>query len=341
MQKQRDVFIDGIKIYACILVVLGHFFQSMVSSNILSSSPIIEWFDTTIYYFHVPLFFICSGYLFCKYSVVNSFSQYKGHVIKKLLSLGIPYLVFSVVTWGLKVLFSSQVNNQADSLFTTLFIDPVSPYWYLYTLFFIFLITPSTKSKKGLAVLLFMGLCMKIASFFISEQSAFVIVSVTINEIWFVLGMCLHTYSLDKIFKKRGFVLVCGVLSVSFVGASIFYYGIKSQLLSFLLGFVACVATVILAIHTQNLRFIKKCVSVFSKYTMPVFLMHTIFAASMRALLIKLSITSAVVHIAVGITISFLGPIVTYAIMSKFKATDFIFNPTKYVRFNKQEKPNG
>ena len=73
----REMWIDYIKVFACILVVLGHFFQSMVKASILSDNGLYQWFDTTVYYFHVPLFFICSGYLYQKYSHVDNFNLWK------------------------------------------------------------------------------------------------------------------------------------------------------------------------------------------------------------------------------------------------------------------------
>ena len=63
MAKKRDYWVDNVKVLACILVVLGHFFQSMVKADIIADNSLYQWFNTTIYYFHVPLFFICSGYL--------------------------------------------------------------------------------------------------------------------------------------------------------------------------------------------------------------------------------------------------------------------------------------
>ena len=56
--RTREKWVDGVKVIACILVVLGHFFQSMTKANILPENDLYEWFNTTIYYFHVPLFFI-------------------------------------------------------------------------------------------------------------------------------------------------------------------------------------------------------------------------------------------------------------------------------------------
>lgn len=149
MSSKREVWIDYIKVFACILVVLGHFFQSMVAAGVLGNNSLYQWFDITIYYFHVPLFFICSGYLYQRYSHVTCFSAWKNNVIKKAIVLGIPYFVFSFVTWSLKTLFSEEVNGQISGLVDTLFIHPTSPYWYLYILFLIFVITPTVRINRG------------------------------------------------------------------------------------------------------------------------------------------------------------------------------------------------
>ena len=146
--RTREKWVDDVKVIACILVVVGHFFQSMVKASILPDSGLYEWFITTVYYFHVPLFFICSGYLYQKYSKVTSVGSWRRNVAKKVLALGIPYVTFSTATWVLKKAFSSSVNNQIGGLGDTLLFHPASPYWYLYALFFIFLLTPTFKSVK-------------------------------------------------------------------------------------------------------------------------------------------------------------------------------------------------
>lgn len=100
--RTREKWVDDVKVIACILVVLGHFFQSMTKANILPENDLFQWFNTTIYYFHVPLFFICSGYLYQKYSRVNSVGSWCKNVAKKALALGIPYATFTTATWVLK-----------------------------------------------------------------------------------------------------------------------------------------------------------------------------------------------------------------------------------------------
>lgn len=159
--RTREKWVDDVKVIACILVVLGHFFQSMTKASILPENDLYEWFETTIYYFHVPLFFICSGYLYQKYSNINSVDSWCKNVEKKALALGVPYLTFSTATWLLKTMFSDSVNKQADGLFSTLVVNPSAPYWYLYALFFIFLVTPTFSDVKVAAIGLIVALAAK------------------------------------------------------------------------------------------------------------------------------------------------------------------------------------
>lgn len=96
--KTREKWVDDVKVIACILVVLGHFFQSMTKANILSENDLYECFNTTIYYFHVPLFFICSGYLYqklLKMGVTNA-------AVHVVLGLGISFAEPIVAAWVMK-----------------------------------------------------------------------------------------------------------------------------------------------------------------------------------------------------------------------------------------------
>ena len=71
------------------------------------------------------------------------------NVAKKALALGIPYATFTTATWVLKKLFSGSINDQIGGLSDTLLLHPTAPYWYLYALFFIFLVTPTFSSVKA------------------------------------------------------------------------------------------------------------------------------------------------------------------------------------------------
>ncbi len=317
--RTREKWVDDVKVIACILVVLGHFFQSMTKANILPENDLYKWFNTTIYYFHVPLFFICSGYLYQKYSKVNDLKSWKRNVAKKVLVLGVPYVTFSTATWILKTVFSGNVNDQIGGLGDTLLLHPTAPYWYLYALFFIFLVTPTFANIKMAMVGLIVAFAAKLLILVGGGTGVYAVSTVLANEIWFVLGMSVCVFDLQLKGKKRQGTII-GIL---FLGLSVAVYraDIQNSDVSFVLGLIACVAVILMVANFEGKS--GKAVSFLAKYTMPIFLMHTLFAAPMRSVLLKLGIGSSVIHVVLGLGISFIGPIIAAWIMKKTKWLEF------------------
>ena len=326
--RTREKWVDDVKVIACILVVLGHFFQSMTKANILPENDLYGWFNTTIYYFHVPLFFICSGYLYQKYSKVNSVDSWCKNVAKKALALGIPYATFTTATWVLKKIFSSSVNDQIGGLGGTLLLHPTAPYWYLYALFFIFLVTPTFSSVKSAAVGLIVALAAKVLILTGGGYSVYAVSTVLSNEIWFVIGMSICVFDVQlKGRKVQG--TICGLL---FMILSIVVYTaeISGSAISFAMGLLACVAVILIVAGFEE-KF-GRGMDFLAKYTMPIFLLHTLFAAPLRSILMKIGIENAVIHVVLGLVISFSGPIIAAWIMKKTKWLEFFLYPNKFIR---------
>lgn len=326
--RTREKWVDDVKVIACILVVLGHFFQSMTKANILPESDLYQWFNTTIYYFHVPLFFICSGYLYQKYSKVNNFKSWKKNVVKKALALGVPYVTFTMVTWMLKKVFSSSVNDQIGSLGDTLLLHPTAPYWYLYALFFIFLVTPTFSSVKMAVIGLIVAVIAKVLVLTGGGTGIYAVSTILTNEIWFVFGMSICVFNVQILGKK----LQGAVIGLLFLGLSIAVHitGVQNLKISFVLGVLACIAVIFFVAAYKDKN--GKVMGFLAKYTMPIFLMHTLFAAPTRTVLMKMGITYAAVHVLLGIGISFAGPIVTTCIMKKTKCLEFFLYPNKFIQ---------
>lgn len=323
--RMREKWDDDVKVIVCILVVLGHFFQSMTKANILPESDLYKWFNTTIYYFHVPLFFICSGYLYQKYSKVNDFTSWKKNVTKKALALGVPYVTFTTATWVLKTVFSGSVNDQVGSFGDTLLLHPTAPYWYLYALFFIFLVTPTFANRKMAAI----GLAVAVAAkgvILTGGTGMYAVSTVLTNEIWFVLGMSICVFNVQLREKKLQGILI----GLVFLGLSIAVYmaDVQNLAVSFVLGLMACIAVILLVAAYEEKT--GKVMGFLAKYTMPIFLMHTLFAAPTRAVLLKLGVTNAVIHVVLGLGISFAGPIIVAWIMKKTKWLEFFLYPRSF-----------
>jgi fucose 4-O-acetylase-like acetyltransferase len=337
---KRDVWIDNIKVIACLLVFLGHFIQSIIKANIVNDSGALLWFVETIYFFHVPLFFLCSGYLFQKYSSVINFTSWKSNFFKKSIVLGVPYFAFSVGNWVLQFIFSGAINGEAGNIFDVLFVHPGSPFWFLYILYFIFVITPTYKTNKIAIIGLLIALALKMCSIFFFKShlnQIYLIKQVTAFEVWFVIGQCLNFYNLTLISKK--YIIQARVVVVVFTLASIlmYHFNIVFPGKDFLMGLIACTALIIIfynfSLNPHN--FLDRGFKYLSAYTMSIFLMHVISASCFRILLLKLGIMNPLIHVLVGVSMGIFAPIIITEIILKAKGVDFILYPAKYIAFNK------
>lgn len=336
MTIKRNIWIDNIKVFSCILVVLGHFFQSMVKADILPDNDLYKCFNQSIYFFHVQLFFICSGYLYQKYTTVNSMQTWCMNVGKKAISLGIPYVAFSTVTWLLKTVFSGSVNGEIGGLFETLALAPTPPYWFLYTLFFIFLLTPTFSNKKMMLVVSGIAAVLKLVNITGESTGIYAIDTVFSYGLWFVFGMIISKTSIDVKLAKRTSAVAGTILLGMFLAMSIYTYVHEVNFLgmSFLLGLLACMAVIFIAVSIFRDGKQNKLFGYMARYTMPIFLMHTIFAAPVRIVMMKLGIESSLIHTVVGLIISFVGPIVAAEVMKYIKWLDVFLYPNKYIKLN-------
>lgn len=327
VSRDKESWIDIVKWIACMLVLLGHFFQSMVKSGIMEAGILWQWFDHTVYLFHVPLFFICSGYLYQRNSVVETRNAWKDNVLRKAVNLGVPYAAFSAASFLLKEVFQGTVNEENSSNFLrTLFLEPLSPYWYLYILFFLFLVTPTFKSKKQA----FISLAVSLFIFFFQQnplvKEVYFVQGVARREIWFIIGMLLCFCKNEIKFDVR-------YLAVSFLlfPFTIMGYNKEMELLPWMLycltaGICGCLLVLEIS-FLLNDKVPEKAIRFSRKNTLPVFLMHTIFAAGIRSILCKMGITSLAVHVIFGISGSIFFPVIAAEIMRKFPWMYFFIQP--------------
>lgn len=123
--------------------------------------------------------------------------------------------------------------------------------------------------------------------------------------------------------RLRGKKLQGAALGLLFLGLSIAVHmaDIWNLAMSFALGLMACIAVILLAAAHEDKS--GKTMGFLAKYTMSIFLMHTLFAAPMRSVLLKMGVTNAVVHVVLGLGISFVGPIVATWIIKKQNGWSF------------------
>lgn len=326
----RERWIENIKVVACILVVVGHLVQSLVRAAVIADSQLYHFFNSLIYYFHVQLFFIASGYLYQKYTNVHGLRGRIYNIEKKFLNLGVPYFFFSIVTLALKKIFEDSVNIQAEGFMSSLFLNPISPYWYLYTLFFLFVIWGiCTKRKQMISYvigsLVLYWIVIKVTGRY---NVPFLLEGIMIYSVWFVLGEAMAFFCIHEKIQKYWYLFLTAFLLLA-IGKEFFYVSLLMS--SLVMGTLACLGIIGMQWRLWGYDKQNKCWNFISQYTFPIFLMHTIFAAPVRIVLLKIGIMQPLIHFGIGLAASIICPIIATKIMEYFKI-DFVIYPGKYIK---------
>lgn len=331
MEKyKRIVWIDYLKTFACILVVIGHLIQSLQMSNIDNYPQITGFINWFIYLFHMPLFFCISGYLYEKNKKDFSWKNYKNFEIKKIINLAVPYFTFYILYVGINMMFSDSVNNPKglqDLL--DIFNKPIAPYWFLYTLLSIFIVIPIIEKicKNNKLFILFILLILKIFSIFVRTNLYF-IDSIFSYSIYFYIG----NFIKDKNEESTNFNNAIAIL-LYFILALVLYININrinQQILEVIKIFLAIIG---IEICINNFKGIKssKILDIIKKYTFQIFLLHTFFAAGVRIIMIKLSIDNYFIHFVIGLLSSLYLPVIVGIFSEKVRFLNFFFYPVKTV----------
>lgn len=100
---KRFDYIDSAKAFGMMAVMWGHIHFNDISTYF-------------VYAFHIPLFFFLSGMVF----VPEKYGGFKSFVVRKVKSLLIPYVIYSVITWMIWVAYVSLTRQQVDSIWAPL-----------------------------------------------------------------------------------------------------------------------------------------------------------------------------------------------------------------------------
>lgn len=340
---KRYLWVDNLKLFACLLVVVGHLYMSIMAGGWISEDNILYcWPIQTVYTFHVPLFFICSGFLY-QVTAPNEWNIKKhiGNIKKKVIALGVPYVTFSVITLLLKKVFSADVNNAAPPFLKTLFMEPIAPYWYLYTLFLLFCLIPPAvgKRKRNTLVSMFIVACfIKViyVEWLADKAIPDLVAKVMASALWFCMGMLLTEFPFKK--SKTASIIATGsIIFACFFSYVVYGIPNENRMIQFCFASVFAIA-ITYFFQSKEQHDSNELINYSVKYFMPVYVLHTIVAAGVRTVLLKIGITSGILHFMVGCGVSIFVPVIIYTIAERHWWLLFWFEPIKAVKLRNQKK---
>ena len=328
--NNRVVWIDVAKIAACILIVAGHLLRGLSSSGILTCAV---WDSTVrvLYFFHVQVFFFCSGFLYRRNTAPGLVSWGK-NILKKLVDLGVPYVCFTVISYFLKVIFESDVNDPVHAnLFVTLIAKPEAPYWFLYILFFMFLLIPPARGKKTAWIVFAVSSALYAVAEMVDVGALpYFAKNLMKYAVWFALGMLFEEYcgALDGLTLRRAapfFLFVPASIAATAAGIDFPFFDLIMGLsgVAFTVSVSAFISGKIK--NTGRVQFL-------SSLVMPVFLMHTMASPMVRTVLLKIGVTFAPLHLICGFAAGIIIPVAVYLVMRLLIISEFIIYPRKTVK---------
>ncbi len=189
-----------LSVWGILLVLLGHSgFEEPIIQQKLS------YLHSWIYSFHMPLFFLISGFLFSLTNPVMEKACTGKFIWKKTLRLIVPYVVLGSVIFAIKYAFSSL--SHADRVFSVgnffkMFIIPGADYstighlWYVFTLYMIFLLVLGLICIRLLSAdkvkLCLLALGIWVVSYFMPATRVFNLLAVIYYTPFFILGILLQ-----------------------------------------------------------------------------------------------------------------------------------------------------
>ena len=335
---ERNVLVDKLKGYACFLVLFGHVIMGIRLAGINIPS-FFEGVEKFVWSFHVALFMFLSGVVYKETGEWKSKKTKAGFILHKLLNLGIPYVVFSVI-YILINSFVGEVNTHSSVLdILNIWKTPVAQYWFLYALFFLFCIwTGFSGWLKNWQTSLIVVLIGYIVPAFGLSLGSFDIVFY--SALAFGTGTFINFSYITKLPNLGKYMVVLAHITV---GVLLTAFGkIEEPFVKEIMMLFGIYSSIMLISLVGNGKIIDRFLLFMNKYSFQIYLLHTIFTAGIRFILIRISITQWWLHVILGTVCGIVFSVLAAFIANKIRFLNFFFFPVKtYKTINLKCKQKG
>lgn len=334
----REDWIDIAKGFAIAFVVLIHVFRGLSLADLAGHyQTFFLYCDYTASSFLMPLFFLVSGALYTRERKLTAIGKYKELLYKKFIRLGIPYLIFSCLQGFMRLAFNNHANQEFPiSKLLLIPFQPFDHFWFLYASLLIFWLIPlmELNIRKEWLILVTL-LALNLLSTVLNIQ--WTIGLFFINGVYFYIGAIFYRYF--KHWLKNGSILLA--ISMLYLISNPFFFGWEANPASpesaIVCAFQAITGSFFGVYLSQFIlnryEIIRNFWVKIGQYSFEIYLLHTLFTASIRVLLTKLfHVTSPEIHIAVGFALGVVAPILIAIVAKRVPMLHGAFYPALYLK---------
>jgi len=323
---------DAAKGVGILLVVLGHVSGGLIDSTVaISDSPLREIF-MAIYVFHMPLFFFLSG-LFVVDRIQSDQKKFLTGIARNLYY---PYILWSFIQYSIISSAASVTNTPPGDYISTVLripIHPVSQFWFLFSLAAMHLLSLGMLPRIGPIGILIAAVILKsLDDMFQFSQIA---ISGTLHfYIFYAFGLCLGSSGTERLIRAGrtltrdivaailGFALLITAVHIMIqtTTPAVFYKDAPRLPAAWLatiawgqvgIGAGVLMAAVVILWSDRATGTLKWVLVYLGRKSMSIYILHVIFAAGCRIVLVKLfHVSDLVIILPVVLAAGLAGPLI-------------------------------
>jgi len=317
--EKRNQWVDYAKGVGIILVVYGHVARGIFNARIPVSEAIYKTADGIIYSFHMPLFFFLAGLFFYTSFAKRSFF---GFLASKVDTVIYPYIVWSILQGSIEVLLGRFTNGHVsfEDVFSLIW-APRAQFWFLYSLFQVFLIASAVYIKNGRWY--FLGVAVVASLCYLYQYEFFGIAWLKMAIpffCFFSVGVLYQSVlHLAKENKVKIFLFLCP-LAISGQWYTHAGLPINNSEEALILFIVSLASIILVCTFCQIIEVLDiPLLALLGQLSMPIYLAHVIAAAAVRILMQKfVGVTDFSIHLILGMVVGLTIPVMLYKAANRF-----------------------
>jgi fucose 4-O-acetylase-like acetyltransferase len=315
----RESWIDVAKGWGILLVVLGHALRGLQNVQLLPTEGWSHALDAWIYSFHMPLFFLLSGF-FMEKAVQRPLDRALKDRAKTLLW---PYLVWSVLQTLVQIRMSRYTSSSYDwTAMIGILWKPVMQFWFLYVLLLLSLLWLGLR-RAGVPAL---GLLAIALILHLTQEGSGLWAMwdlVRIHGVWFAAGAVLGV--MPQLVDKLRSASPTSRLAILTLGFALTAWGavtgpdalLRSNILW---AFPGVLASLALAMTLPESWRLTRGLAWIGRLSLEIYLVHTLASATMRAILLHgLKIQDVTLHLVLASVAGVAIPVIMVLISRRFQ----------------------
>ena len=325
----RETWLDGLKGFGILLVILGHVLSGYMDAGTFTGVyGSFYHVRTWIYSFHMPLFFLVSGYTFTL-AYYREGKLRRGRFFRQIFNLLWIYVVFVLLQWGVKQLVPDMVNEAYDlEDLRRMFVEPLGNFWYIYVLLVLYVLGALTGLPRRHPLWLVpLGILSVYVAYIHLDWTQLTLYRILYHCLFFAVGSVLCQYR-----KYRTSQKLMGLSSMLLATAAFFYIFRHTRdwyaYWKVLIALGTCYFNVFLFCRWKGLaglRLFQLC----GRYCLELYLLHTFFTGGLRTLLPLLGATSPWLSVWLNFGISTGVCLLLAVLAGRFRAMDLLFRPAR------------